>query len=499
MLLLAGLSQEEAMQQVRAGLYARVSDDQDERSRSVPQQRDALSALCGREGWRVAASYEEPDRSASRFSRKARPEWARLLADVSQGRIDVVVLWESSRGDRKLTGWSQFLDECRDRGVRIHVESHHHTYDLSVPRDWKTLAEEGIDSAYESEKTSMRIKRDLADAAANGRPHGRKAYGYLRVYDVKSGRLDKQVPSEHAPVVREIITRIAGGDAVTAIWRDLNLRGIPGPSGGKWARSTITRLVLEGVCYIGKRRHNGGPLLDGDWPAIVDEEVYWKAVAVLSDPARKKAADRRGGIRPGAAKWLLSYIAACAKCGSPLGVRMRELKAGDVPYYRCPSGGGCAMMPVAFMDHAVSEAVIRWAARPGIYEEVMRRDDSEAGAALAEADSERARLAEFEAQAISGAISAAAFARIASGIETRIAELEARARRDSTALGVLLENGREMANVRACWEGMPLTARRRVVSTLTASPGYLRLAPGGRLHGDPDVSRIELRFADDKR
>ena len=134
----------------------------------------------------------------------------------------------------------------------------------------------------------MRIRRDLADAAQRGRPHGRKAYGYDREYDVRTGKLDRQVPHpEQAPVVVEIITRIAGGDAVAAIWRDLNERGVPGPTGGRWSRSTITHLVLDGVVYICKRRHNGGPLLDGDWPAIVDEDVYWRAVAVLSDPKRK--------------------------------------------------------------------------------------------------------------------------------------------------------------------------------------------------------------------
>ena len=349
----------------------------------------------------------------------------------------------------------------------------------------------------------MRIKRDMADAAARGRPHGRLAYGYTRRYDVATRELIAQEPHpDQAPVVREIITRIASSDAIAAIRRDLNARNVCSPTGGKWAHSTIPHLVLDGVVYIGKRRHNGGPLLDGDWPAIVDEDVYWKAVAVLSDPARRKTALVRGGIRPGGAKWLLSYIARCAKCSAPLGVKYRELVAGSVAYYRCPAGH--AFMPVDFFDYAVSEAVIRWAARPGMYEIVMRRDDSDVVAARDEASAERARLASFEADAIAGRISSSSFARIRAGIEKRIAELDERTRTGGhPALRELFADGEAIDVIRAVWDGMPLTARRNVVRTLVAEPGYLRLRPSGERGRDHaallDPRRIELKLADDPR
>jgi DNA invertase Pin-like site-specific DNA recombinase len=486
---------------LRAGLYLRVSDDDGGRSRSVPEQEGELQADCGREGWSIKRTYREPDRSASRFAKKDRPFWNAMMDDLTSGLLDVVVLWEPSRGDRKTTGWSQFLDECRDRGVLIHIKSHHRTYDVSNnPRDWKSLMEDGIDSAWESEKTSMRIRRDLADAAERGRPHGRLAYGYTRQYDVRTGKLDKQVPHpEQAPVAREIITRIAGGDAISAIITDLNARGIPGPTGGRWARSTICRLVLEGVVYIGKRRHNGGPLLDGDWLPIADEDVYWRAVAVLSDPKRKPAG---GGIRPGRSRWLLSYIAKCAVCGGPISARhLPRAGSAQAAYYRCISGH--AAMPVEFMDAAVSEAVITWAAKPGVYEAVMQRDDADAGAARAEADAERGRLAAFEEDAIAGRISSASFARIAAGIESRIAELDDHARRADPVLRDLFAKGNRVENVRACWAGMPLTARRHVVSALVAEPGYLRLRPSGANGRDHsavlDVRRIEMRLSVDPR
>ena len=469
--------------QLRAGLYMRVSDDQDARSRSVVQQASEVRADAEREHWRVVAEFEEPDRSASRFAKRDRPQWTQLMDGLRAGRFDVVVLWEPSRGDRKLTGWSTFLDECRARNVLIHVTSHRHTYDLSNPRDWKSLAEDGIDSAWESEKTSMRIRRDLADAAQRGRPHGRKAYGYGREYDVHTGKLDRQVPHpEQAPVVVEIITRIAGGEAVTAIWRDLNERGVPGPTGGRWSRSTITHLVLDGVVYISKRRHNGGPLLDGDWPAIVDEDVYWRAVAVLSDPKRKP---RDGGIRPGRCRWLLSYIATCAVCGGPLSVRhLPRAGSGQVAYYRCVRRG-CVSAPAELFEGKVAGEVMKWCAEPGRWDQLDGHDDEAAMAARDEAAAERARLDQFEADAIAGRISAASFARIAGGIEARVAELDERARQLAAppALSAFWSRSpqHETAGRRldflARWEEMTVSARRSVVAALVAEPGYLRLEP----------------------
>lgn len=109
---------------------------------------------------------------------------------------EVLQLWESSRGSREQAEWTTFLNLLRDNDVRLHVTSHHRLYDLSNPRDRRTLDEDGVDSAYESAKTSMRIKRHTAANAAKGRPHGRVPFGYRRIYDPNTGRLVSQVPKD---------------------------------------------------------------------------------------------------------------------------------------------------------------------------------------------------------------------------------------------------------------------------------------------------------------
>jgi hypothetical protein len=263
-------------------------------------------------------------------------------------------------------------------------------------------------------------------------------------------------------------------------------------------------LVLNGVVYIGKRRHNGGPLLDGNWPAIVDEDVYWKAHSVLSDPARKKQVTARGvggGIRPGAAKYLLSYVAKCEKCGAPLSVQNRTRATGSVvSLYRCASSkGGCAYAPVDWLDALVTAAVITWSARPGVYELLTAGGDREAISARGEAAAERARLDGFELLAISGTMPAESFARIAAGIEARIAELEARAASLSVPVALRdLLGGNSPASPReareadllARWKAMPVATRRSIVSTISAPT----LAPSG---ADPaSAFRVTMNWKD---
>src|SRR5579862_2506814 len=130
-----------------SALYQRVSDGTD---KSVEEQNAANERAAASLGWR-ATSYSDAV-SASRFSRKARPDWDRLMADVAAGKFANVVLWEPSRGDRKLSTWAAFLDTCRETGTGIYITSHGRVYDMRNGRDYRSLAEDGVDSAYESEK-----------------------------------------------------------------------------------------------------------------------------------------------------------------------------------------------------------------------------------------------------------------------------------------------------------------------------------------------------------
>ena len=145
-----------------------------------------------------------------------------------------MVIWESSRGSRRVGEWASLLDKLEDAGIKVHVATHGRTYDPANHRDRRTLMEDAVDSEYESGKASTRIKRALTANAANGKPHGQIPYGYRREYDVlPNGRrvLVAQVPDEReAPVVRELFDRLRQGHSLRSIARDFEQRGIRGRS-----------------------------------------------------------------------------------------------------------------------------------------------------------------------------------------------------------------------------------------------------------------------------
>jgi hypothetical protein len=113
-------------------------------------------------------------------------------------------------------------------------------------------------------------------------------------------------------------------------------------------------------------------------------------------------------------------------------------------------------------------------------EMLTREDDAESHAIRAAAQAERDRLAEFEEQAISGALSAASFARIGAKIEARIAELEQKAREASTPkpLRDLIDGvsgstpDERYAEIMERWQGMELAAKRSVIRAIFAPALY---------------------------
>src|SRR5258707_8143462 len=110
---------------VRAGLLARVSNKgSNGTDRSIDQQNQANRDACDRRAWTIAAEYADLE-SASRFAGPKgganREDYKRALADVKAGLLDILVMWEPSRGSRELENWSHLLNACRAAGGLIYV------------------------------------------------------------------------------------------------------------------------------------------------------------------------------------------------------------------------------------------------------------------------------------------------------------------------------------------------------------------------------------------
>lgn len=463
---------------VRAAIYDRVSKDRRGDARSVGEQNAENQAAVIDNGWDLAGEYKDNDRSASRFATKAREDWPRLVADLEARRFDVLVLWEPSRGSRDLTAWSTLLDTCRKLGVLIHITSHGRTYDPRNAREWRSLAEDGVDSGYESEKTRNRVLRAAASTAIKGNPWGVCPYGYLRLYDPQTRALISQEPHpEHAPIVREIITRIANGEPIKRVANDLNTREIPSSRGKKWSTFIVRRTAMSPT-YIAKRTHKE-EIHDATWPALVDEATFYAAVRILSDPARKviPGDPAHHAVRPGRQVHLLSHLAECGKCGRPLSARF--LKSQDRWRYHCHtrpndpqtvSKGSCVSTGKDWLEEPVVFMALARLSRPDAHELFTGSNDAEVAAAEAEALRLEVNLDDWMTKAEEGEVSAAAYGRVEARLlpQIKAARQRAQSARVPLALRELVDPKTDTLEF---WLSLSLAGQREVLRAV-----YQRIA-----------------------
>ena len=494
--------------------------------KSIAEQLELGAKRCAAEGWDHAGEYSDRI-SASRYATRARDDWARLLADLEQPGAGVLWLWETSRGDRKLSTWAGMLETCRDNKVQIYVETHGRLYDMANPRDWRTLAEDGVDNAYESDKTSKRTKRSADARAAAGRPHSGACYGYRNLHDERTGKFTERVtePGEAASIA-ELFTRIRQGHSLRSIERDWAARGITGrapepcePGCAKPHRNNGGRHIAPGTpgklfsaqhlrdlaltaAYAGLRvhlttaerkaagKHSLEGATEGTWEPIVDTETFYAVREILTAPERKTT-------RPGRAVHLLS-VSSAARCGVCLGPLHASSRGGSRTWaYYCAQSGHVRIAE-AELDALAAAAIVGYLSREDNYATFTRPDD---GPELAKV---RGDLAGLRAQrreladAITKRGKSVAWALAADEqLSGSIAKLEARERTLTAPdkLRDLMEPG-EDAGTR--WAALPVPARREVARIVLAPDrvGVIEVqrTPGGA-RGIPAAARVEWRRA----
>jgi site-specific DNA recombinase len=454
----------------RAGLYQRVSQlataADRQTARSIEQQNEGNREACQRHGWLPVAEYADPGLSASRFAGAKgganREHYWRALADVKAGRLDVLVLWEPSRGSRELENWAHLLNACRVSGVLIHVTSHDHTYDLAIGRDWRALAEDGIDSAYESEKLSMRILRGKADGKAAGRPQGAVAYGMRRIYDpqkrVHAWLRDEPHP-DTAPVVAEIIRAVAAGHGYQSIADALNERGVPSPAGRQWTRSAVTSVAGREVYAAA---------------GIVTEAESLSARGRLTDTRRK-------GERPQSARFRYSQVMTCGRCGGPVRGSIRS--GADV--YHCRAG--CAYIPAAAADEFIDGVAADRLSRPDAEDLFGHADDAAVIVLRTEAERWRQKIADATRSYNADRITLDTLEAITADARPKAEAADRQAREAAVPSPLAGLPGGSRAAVAKRWDALSMSARKAATRALMPD---LTLMPSGHLASAPVWQRI---------
>jgi len=472
-----------------AVLYTRVSRDRSRRRKSVMEQDAEGREVAHRESWVIPddAVFTDNHRSASRFAKKPRVGWDAVLTYLSTQAVHVLILWEVSRGDRRLGPWIALLDLCWERKILMHIIKDDETYDPADPRDRKYLAQEGIDAEAETEKLSKRIKRDKRASALDGRPPGRLNFGYRRVYDDRGHYIRTEIEEQQAHIKRDIIDAgIVAGNSLSSIVRDLNGKrdearaeawraarqaGVgPGewstrrqavrevvaygrrwdpPEGGRWHTMTVRRLALSPT-YAGKRLHQGNVIGAGQWPAITDERTFALIAAVLSDPVRRK----QDGTR------LRYQLAAAARCGRDGCNGL--IRPGHRNEYRCSS---CLRVSInmAAADRIINGLIQRRLRVPGFVDLLMLTSiDDDTGRAAAEREERelQLRLDEHYRESAAGRLSARGLGIVEADLLPKIEAARARARQRTLPSRL---RGLDPVELADTWLEQPASVRRDAI------------------------------------
>lgn len=437
---------------MRAAIYVRASLDRQKKERSVESQESACREVCQSMGWDVAATYRDNNRSASRYARRAREEFQRLIDDISQ--YDVILTWEASRAARDLGVYARLREECRRHGVKWFYSGK--LIDFSRTDDAFSSGLDILVAERESSQTSERVQRGMKSGAEKGRPHGRLPFGYAREYDPSTGALLRQVPHPtEGPVITEAAERILNGETAYGIVKDFRARGLPLRGEERMQPNMLVRL-LKSPTYAGKRVYRGEVFGDAAWPALIPPEKWEALQVILNDPSRDKRQPSPRGSEPA---HLLSGIARCGVCGS---VMHRIVHQRKYESYYCKAKG-CTSINKPHLDDLITRIVRARLSQPDALAAVNSRKDPDIGPVVAQMRELELRLEGLYEQAASGEISAAGLAKVEAKVLGRLQEERARLTSMGSPARPVITDPQAVADG---WDGLPLGKQRDTIRAI---------------------------------
>ena len=427
----------------RAIVYARQSLDRSGEGAAVDRQVEDCTRLAEARRWEVVEVITDNDVSAS--NGKLRPGYERLLTAMRAGSVEHVVVWHVDRLTRRLIDLEEVIGICEVTGVRLSTV----TGDLDLSTDTGRMLARILASVArgEMERKGARQRRaNVQRAEAGNMGWTRRPFGYDRV----NGHV--VVVPEEADGLRAVADMVLTGETLSAGARMLTDRGLLSSASLPWNIKTL-RYVLLNPRYSGRVTYNGVDVAEGVWPPILDTQTQERIGEKLRDVKRR--------VQQGTeAKYLLSGIARCGRCGGVLFASPMGAKGQRWMVYRCRA---CRLARrLDLVDEVVeidllARLSLRDAATLFVEPEDVERLRQEASELRQRRDDLAGLLAD-------GLLSAAVVREKSTELTARLAGLESRigaALGDSPALTLASAD-----DVVSAWELLGVRDRKAVVDTL---------------------------------
>jgi site-specific DNA recombinase len=278
---------ERIVQKRRCAVYTRKSSEEglEQEFNSLDAQREACEAYIASqrsEGWvLVRDRYDDGGISGGTLDR---PGLQRLLADIEDGLVDVVVVYKIDRLSRSLMDFSKLVEVFDRNGVTF----------VSVTQSFNTTTSMGrltlnvllSFAQFEREVTAERIRDKVRASRMKGLwMGGVPPYGYR----VENRKL--VIDETAAAQVRWVFERFLEIGSCTVLAREWTARGLRTPRGNRIDKKYLYRMLGNRV-YLGEAVHKG-QAYPGEHAAIIDRDLWDKVHAILTESPRKRAASTR--------------------------------------------------------------------------------------------------------------------------------------------------------------------------------------------------------------
>ena len=344
---------------IRCAVYTRKSHEEglEQEFNSLDAQREAGEAyvLAQRhEGWTLVPDhYDDGGYSGGNIER---PALKRLMADIQDNKVDVVVVYKIDRLTRSLLDFAQMIEVFEKHSVSF----------VSVTQQFNTTTSMGrlilnvllSFAQFEREVTGERIRDKLAASKRKGMWMG----GIPPLgYDVKDRKL--VINEAEATIVRQIFEGFTQMRSITAVVHKTHDHGYRTKTyvsqkgnarQGKLMDKGFIYKLINNPIYIGRIVHKE-ETYPGLHQAIIDESLWDKAHQIMKINPRTRANENRR--ENGAA---LRGIIKCGGCNSgmmPTSTRRR----GKLYRYYTPNAHmkkSCSNCPVGNVSAGEIENVV---------------------------------------------------------------------------------------------------------------------------------------------
>jgi DNA invertase Pin-like site-specific DNA recombinase len=275
------------VRKLRCAVYTRKSSEEglDMEFNSLDAQREACEAYVASqkpEGWVLMPDrYDDGGFSGGTLER---PALRRLLADIEDGRVDVIVVYKIDRLSRSLMDFAKLVEVFDRKGVTF----------VSVTQSFNTTTSMGrltlnillSFAQFEREVIGERIR----DKFAASRKKGMWMGGWSPLgYDIKDRKL--VVNETEATAVCRIFERFAKCRSALAVVRELAAEGFVNKYGKPVDKGMLYKLLHNRV-YVGDAVHKG-TAYPGEHAAIIGNTLWDKVQAILAESPKVRAGRTR--------------------------------------------------------------------------------------------------------------------------------------------------------------------------------------------------------------